>query len=328
MTLRICVLTAFTSSLGDIAAISVPHMKNYSNYHDYEFRVVERGDYPREGHWLKIEAIRDELAAGFDFVLWLDVDTLIVRTDVDIRSAIQPGADLHMVWHDTPPAIAPPHFNTGVMLIRSSDWSRKFFERVWETGQLPHFWKDQAAILHLLGFDDILNLGPGRSDEPNRKRITKLDLAWNSMVGVVIAQDPIIHHYAGAGQDLRLRLMTIDEKTLDLRAQATPEIRQAFSSLLGVLREEIEQSGVALAQKTEAANVAAVRIEQAEAAMSSAMARADRAEAVARSSIIASQIAAKASVKNAKYVRWSVIAAAVSAIASLASTIISVLGHH
>ena len=43
---------------------------------------------------------------------------------------------------------------------------------------------------------------------------------------------------------------------------------------------------------------------------------------------IAGEIAANASVKNAKYMLWSVIAAAVSAIASLGSTLISVIGHH
>ncbi|MGA7070870.1 hypothetical protein [Bradyrhizobium sp.] len=42
---------------------------------------------------------------------------------------------------------------------------------------------------------------------------------------------------------------------------------------------------------------------------------------------IASEVAANASVKNARYMLWSVIAAAVSALASLGSTIISVAGH-
>jgi SOS response regulatory protein OraA/RecX len=43
---------------------------------------------------------------------------------------------------------------------------------------------------------------------------------------------------------------------------------------------------------------------------------------------IATEVAAKASVRNARYMLWSVIAAAVSAIASLASTAIAVFGHH
>lgn len=42
----------------------------------------------------------------------------------------------------------------------------------------------------------------------------------------------------------------------------------------------------------------------------------------------ANEIAAAASVKNARYMLWSVIAAPVSAVASLVSTAIAVFGHH
>jgi hypothetical protein len=43
---------------------------------------------------------------------------------------------------------------------------------------------------------------------------------------------------------------------------------------------------------------------------------------------IATEIAAKASVENARYMFWSVAAAAVSALASLASTAIAVFAYH
>jgi hypothetical protein len=53
--------------------------------------------------------------------------------------------------------------------------------------------------------------------------------------------------------------------------------------------------------------------------------RAAEAEEIAAG---ASERAAEASIRNAKYMLWSVIAAAVSALASLGSTAIAVFGHH
>jgi hypothetical protein len=53
-----------------------------------------------------------------------------------------------------------------------------------------------------------------------------------------------------------------------------------------------------------------------------------RAAAAEEKAAVASERAADATVRNAHYMLWSVIAAAVSAIASLASTSIVVFGHH
>jgi hypothetical protein len=214
-------------------------MKEYAGRHGYEFRVIQRDDCDRKRGWIKIEPIRAALAAGFDFVLWMDIDTLVIRKDVDIRIAAKPGADLHMAWHEQGPVRYgdPAHFNAGIMLIRSSDWARHFFMRVWDTGQLQHIWTDQATILHLLGYDDVLRLGAARPDEPNRERITILNTAWNSIIGIEVADDPIIHHYAGIpNYEVRLGLMSVDEATIDLRLKNTPEFRRAFLQQLSQWR--------------------------------------------------------------------------------------------
>jgi lipopolysaccharide biosynthesis glycosyltransferase len=204
-----------------MANLSVPHVKEYAGRHGYEFRVFQRDNCARPQGWTKIEPILDVLADGFDFVLWLDADTLVARKDVDILAAAQPGAHLHMVWHDFDPRQfpEPPHFNSGVMLIRSSEWARSFFTRVWETNRLPHHWHDQAAILHHLGYDDILGLGPSRPDEPSRERVANMDLAWNSVIGLE-APDPIIHHYAGLDYPVRVASMGMASKILSVDSQS------------------------------------------------------------------------------------------------------------
>lgn len=214
-------------------------MKEYADRHGYDFRVIHRDDCGRRGGWIKIEPIRTALAAGYDFVFWMDIDALVIRKDVDIRTAAKPEADLCMAWHERGPVRHgdPGHFNTGVMLIRSSDWARHFFARVWDTGQIQHKWRDQATVHHLLGFDDVLQLGAARPEEPNRGCIAILDTAWNSIIGIEVADDPIVHHYAGIPDyEVRLGLMTVDEATINLRMNRTPEFRRTFLQQLGQWR--------------------------------------------------------------------------------------------
>jgi hypothetical protein len=207
-------------------------------------RADYRDQWARPRGWIKIEAIRAALEDDFDFLFWIDADAIVLRRDADIRTAAIDGASLQMAWHgpDTSKIEAAnfvPHFNSGVMLIRVNDWSRDFFRRVWDVGQLPHHWSDQATMLHLLGYDECLGLGPNRPEEPDRNRLARLDTIWNSAPGLAVASDAIIHHYAGVSNpSTRLRLIEVDTKTAPLREGASPSLRQAFADQLSLWRED------------------------------------------------------------------------------------------
>lgn len=219
-------------------------MQAFAEAHGYELRFVHRDTCPRPRAWLKIEVIRAMLEDNFDFVFWMDVDAIVLRNDVDIRTAAVGEASLYMAWHgpETSKIVVPdfiPHFNSGVMLIRVNDWSRDFFRRVWETGQLPHHWFDQATIHHLLGYDECLGLGPDRPHEPDRSHLARLDTAWNSVPGLATAPDPLVHHYAGiSNPSTRIRLLEADAMTAALREHAGAELRQAFSRQFSHWRED------------------------------------------------------------------------------------------
>jgi len=240
----VCLLTAYDSVQQPLAAFTVPSMHAFAQAHGYTVRAVYREDWERPRGWIKIEAIRAVLENNFDFVFWIDVDSIILRRDIDVRTAAVDGAYLQMAWHgpDTSRIEARnfvPHFNSGIMLIRVNDWSRDFFRRVWEVGQLPHHWFDQATILHLLGYDDCLGLGPNRPDEPNRCRLARLDTAWNSAPGLAEVPNAIIHHYAGVSNpSTRLRLIEVDARTVHLREGASIQLRQAFADQLSLWRED------------------------------------------------------------------------------------------
>jgi hypothetical protein len=219
-------------------------MKAFAAAHGYQQRFVHADNWKRPRGWLKIEVIRAALEDNVDLVLWMDVDAVVLRNDVDIRTAAKDAADLHMAWHgpETSEIMAAdfvPHFNSGVMVIRATDWSRGFFEQVWEIGQLPHAWFDQATILHALGYDDCLGLGPDRPDEPNRSRLARLDTIWNSVPGLATAPDPIVHHYAGiSNPSTRLKMIEADAGSAPLREGLSADLRSAFARKLSQWRED------------------------------------------------------------------------------------------
>jgi len=213
---KVVVVTAYEQSFSDVAQLTIPRMAHYAKRHDFGFFVNQDPDCGRPRGWIKIPVIRSMLEGQFDFVFWLDADALIVREDVNILSAVDSRAHLQMSWlgPETTDWQAPPslvgHFNAGILLIRVSRWSRRFFSEVWNVGDLGVGWGDQATILHLLGYDNLIGLGSENPASPFRSRVTRLDPAWNSVPGIAMAPDPVVHHYAGMPHADRLHFMPAD----------------------------------------------------------------------------------------------------------------------
>jgi hypothetical protein len=243
----VCLLTAFDSAYQAIADLSLPRMQALCSAHGYVFRPARIDTSERPGGWLKIAPIRAALAGGFDWVVWFDIDALVLRTDEDLRLALRGGGDLLMSWHtptdDGYGESFLPHFNTGVMAVRVCDWSRGFLARVWDTGQLvqPRGWADQAAVMHLLGYDDVLELGPRRQGAPDLAHVGRLSAAWNTIPGVAVHDDPIVHHWAGVGNfATRLRLMRIDAASIPFRESLKRSRRARYAQALHRLRNHAD----------------------------------------------------------------------------------------
>lgn len=130
----------------------------------------------RPASWAKVPLIQS-LLEEYEWVLWLDADVVIVDLDADIRKEVRPDKDLYLVEH--------PHHgqytaNFGVVLLRSSAWSRGFLDDVWAMEryieQRP--WEN-AAVLDLLGY----GREPWRMVEPTPQlhRTKFIDRRWNSI---------------------------------------------------------------------------------------------------------------------------------------------------
>jgi hypothetical protein len=61
------------------------------------------------------------------------------------------------------------------MLIRNAPWAPDFFARVWASTPMDHSWWEQATILHLLGYDNLIGKGIEDPTNVDRQRVHKLD---------------------------------------------------------------------------------------------------------------------------------------------------------
>lgn len=119
--------------------------------------LAERRPFP----WGKIPLLR-ALMDDYEWLPWVDANVVMVDIEADITREIREDKDLYLVEHHG----TEYHANTGVMLLRSSDWSREFLDEVWALGEIyrDHRWWENAAAPVLLGYV----LGPHRLVYPTR----------------------------------------------------------------------------------------------------------------------------------------------------------------
>ncbi len=276
---RCCIVTAYRrSEYAALADLTLPRMQAFATRHGHDLRVHRPEETDLDRAWMKVPPILDALDGDYEFVVWLDIDALILRLDRDILDAARPGIDLLMSWHEPdtaqhdgdhcPEYRVPAHYNAGVYLIRRSNWSKDFFRRMLTMrGQLNHPWSDQAALHAMLGLNESLGLGPDLTEVPDRSSVGHLDTAWNSIPGIAMADDPVIHHFAGLPHDARLRLMESSVAMLEIYETAPAKLRSMLAHQLNLwataerraIGNDHHRQSLLLSQKAELARLRAPR---------------------------------------------------------------------
>jgi hypothetical protein len=134
--LRFGILMLFDEAMrtSEMTRMSVLNKQRYAAKHGYELVVAgsEPGDInpARPPAWSKLLAMRRHLPR-FDFLLFTDVDTLVMNFDVTLdemvaRSGEESSSDLIFTedWNG---------LNSGVFMLRNSSWTHWFLEEAWGT---------------------------------------------------------------------------------------------------------------------------------------------------------------------------------------------------
>jgi len=211
MATKICVATSFTPNFAEIGEYAAMTLELYAKRHGLATSVTREISLDRPAPWHRVKLIPELFDQGFEYVLWIDADAIFRRFDVPIQSIINGVSDLYMVEHPHPahPNCCVP--NTGVMLVRNCDWSRKLFETLWSmTEYADHYWWENAAIIKLLGYTELLGEGPNNYNREMLEHITFISTEWNFIPSVCNGRDPIIKHYAGYSHEVRVRELPKD----------------------------------------------------------------------------------------------------------------------
>lgn len=147
----VCMTTYFDKNFGELGKICLKSMEKYAEKHGFDIKLFNNIMINRPPAWTKIFIVRKLFnnSKNYDFILWVDSDALFVRFNEDIRREIQHNKDFYLVKHDGP--------NTGLFLIRNSEWSKNFLKDTWNFKKyIYHNLWENAAINDLLGYKDTL----------------------------------------------------------------------------------------------------------------------------------------------------------------------------
>jgi len=112
-----------------------PNKARYADRHGYVLfdgsALIEPSRPPA---WSKIRAVQhlleefDEHRRRCDWVMWTDADTVVMNSDTRIEDFLPSDPDTDfLVGSDEGGG-----YNSGVFVVRNSDWSRRFLQRWWE----------------------------------------------------------------------------------------------------------------------------------------------------------------------------------------------------
>ena len=203
--------------MGDISLSSI---YKYADRHKFDVKIFDDIATDRAVPWNKIVILQKIFSLDYDYVVWIDADALFIHYDKDIRDEIEQGKELYMVKHFIGGKDVP---NTGVMLLKNSSWSEDFLNKTWEMKKYTnHKWWENAAVMELLGYQNLLDGGDNTFNHSLLEKIKWLDLKWNNLPGVCETDDPIINHYAGRPLDVRIKYMKRDASGIYSRFKLKP----------------------------------------------------------------------------------------------------------
>lgn len=123
--------------------MTAPTIYEYAGMHGYAPIVSVYGELQRAPSWHKLIEIQKAFNEGFDTVLWIDTDAIIVNKSITIESILRPGKTFYYSnnWYG---------MNCGVMIMVDCLDVRRLLRAAWgQTHLIDHPWWEQAAIMAL-----------------------------------------------------------------------------------------------------------------------------------------------------------------------------------
>lgn len=154
---------------------------------------------PKPGSWSKVELIQMALDKGYQYVIWLDADTIIKDLDTDLRDGCIKG--IGTCWQRIPQL---NHWNVGALYIQKSDEAREFIKD-WLKGYpgLNDGWNEQGVFNSLA---------------MKRTIVQTISDRWNATLNHTMVPDAVVLGFHGYGTTQeRYEAMQATLKSLETR---------------------------------------------------------------------------------------------------------------
>ncbi len=225
---KIKIITSYDKNFYEIGNKTKETFKKYAETNGYNFENIAMPNTGRPPAWSKIHILIEEMIKKkHDYIMWIDADAFFNNYNTDIASEIEEDKEIYMVKHycevhkgtiydNTKLTIL--RINTGVLLMKVSDYNLNFLQKVWGKEEyINHQWWEQAAIMDIIGFRSELN-GNLNDNKGNfyLDKIKFLSNNWNSIPSnlelSMEKQDPTIIHMAGMKLEERIKYLNIKLK--------------------------------------------------------------------------------------------------------------------
>jgi hypothetical protein len=126
-------VTLFDDVMAPVGRITSQVLREYARRHGYECRVHERSlDPDRHPAWSKLLAVRAAMKEKPGaWIMWVDADAVVVNHRIRAETLVPKGFEV-VFGSDF------NGLNSGIFLIRSSEWSLRFLDSVFFLGDLNH----------------------------------------------------------------------------------------------------------------------------------------------------------------------------------------------
>lgn len=148
----------------------------------------------RNPMWDRVPLLQSMLGVGYDLVVWLDTDALVVDATVSLAEAAAEFEHVGAVRHPLPFGSQPYHHNCGVMFFKNTGQARELLERTDALGPVAGaIWQVQSTLLTV--------------NDRMGGVITRIDVRWNSTEGANESDRPVVRAWHGQGTVGREKLL-------------------------------------------------------------------------------------------------------------------------
>ncbi len=133
---KITVVTAYDNGIKKYADLVGPNQRNFAEKNKYGYVRYEGNlSKNRAPYWSKIVAIWDQLqkTKEGEWIAWMDASAVVTNTDKNFDQIIEKYGEGKDVILTTDPQVP---INNAVFLVKNSDWSKDWIQKVWSRSDL------------------------------------------------------------------------------------------------------------------------------------------------------------------------------------------------